>query len=263
MNEQYRLYKHAWIYDEAPHTEQVLSDEQMRSLLHKGGWMVRNTYDFDTPNHTAFWYVIKDCFGGMEELSTKTRNQIRRGMAHYTVQQISKEEMLAKGYPIYCAATASYKTTATTPTLTEYQRRITEADNDIEYWGAYNHNNDLVAFSINKTGADYCNYQTLKSIPTDMKNYVYYALIYTMNRHYLQERRMGYVLDGARSVTEHSNIQPFLEEKFNFRKAYCHLRISYIWWFGIIVKCLYPFGRIIKIPQIRAVLSMHGMQNQE
>lgn len=260
MNDTYELYKHAWIYGGAPHTEQRLTDGQTLSLLREGGWMVRNTYDFDMPDQTLFWYVIKDRFGGMEELSAKTRNQVRRGTAHYSIRQITKEELAEKGYAIYCAAAKAYKSAAKAPTPTEFQDRIRTADDNIEYWGAFNQNNELVAFAINKTGKDYCNYQTLKALPEDMKNYVYYALIYEMSRYYLQERRLKYVLDGARSITEHSNIQPFLEEKFNFRKAYCHLSIHYQWWFGILVKCLYPFRKIIKIPQIQAVLAMHAMQ---
>ena len=261
MNEKYHIYKHAWIYDEAPHTEQALSDEQMHTLLQKGGWMVRNTYSFDISEPTAFWYVIKDVFGSMDELSTKTRNQVRRGIAHYAAKRITKDELLDKGYPIYCAAAAAYKIVAEAPTLTEFENRIKHADDRIEYWGAYNSDNKMVAFAINKTGKDYCDYQTLKALPEDVKNYVYYALIYEMNKYYLQDRQMKYVLDGARSITEHSNIQPFLESKFLFRKAYCHLQIRYVWWLGWAVKCIYPFRSFIKIPQIQALLAMHGMQS--
>ena len=261
MKERYKLYKHAWIYDDAPHTEEALSDNEMQSLLRQGGWMVRNTYGFDATEQTRFWYVIKDTFGGMEELSTKTRNQVRRGKAHYTTKRISKDELTDKGYAIYCAAAASYKTKATAPTLTEFEERIKKGGSNIEYWGAYNQTGELVAFAINKVGKDYCDYQTLKALPADMKNYVYYALIYEMNRYYLEERRMRYVLDGARTITEHSNIQSFLEDKFRFRKAFCYLRIRYARWFGVAVKCLYPLRRMIKIPSIQAILSMHGMQS--
>ncbi|CDA57052.1 unknown [Prevotella sp. CAG:604] len=42
--------------------------------------MVRNTYDFDCDKETLFWYVIKDKFGGMEELSSKKRNQVKKSL---------------------------------------------------------------------------------------------------------------------------------------------------------------------------------------
>lgn len=50
----------------------------------------------------------------------------------------------------------------------------------------------------------------MKAIPKYQKLYVYYDLIYEMNRYYLEKRKVKYVNDGARSITNHSNIQLFL-----------------------------------------------------
>lgn len=261
MTPPYHIYKHAWIYNGAPHGEQRLSSNSIRTMLQKGGWMVRNTYDFDTQEPTDFWYVIKDQFGGMQELSTKTRNQVRRGLTNYTIRRISAEEMLQNGYPIQCAATESYKITTQVPSESEFLQRIEHADQSSEFWGAFNKEDQMVAFAINKINEDCCDYQTLKALPAAMKDYVYYALIYEMNRYYLQERKLKYVLDGARSITEHSNIQPFLENKFHFRKAYCHLRIHYTWWLKWIITCLYPLRKFIPNRQIQSLLAMHGMQS--
>ena len=47
-----------------------------------------------------------------------------------------------------------------------------------------------------------------------------YGLLLKMNQYYLDEIGVKYVMDGARSITEHSNIQPFLESKL----ARTHLR---------------------------------------
>lgn len=46
-------------------------------IFYGGGIFIRNVYDFDTNYETSFWYVIKDSFGGMEELSSKMRNQVK------------------------------------------------------------------------------------------------------------------------------------------------------------------------------------------
>ena len=80
-----------------------------------------------------------------------------------------------------------------------------------------------------------------------------------MNRHYLEERKVKYVNDGARTITNHSNIQNFLIEKFNFRKAYCRLEIKYKWWLDFAIECLYPFRKIIPVRQIKAILDMEAM----
>ena len=99
----------------------------------------------------------------------------------------------------------------------------------------------------------------MKAIPAYQKQYAYYGLIYEMNRFYLEERKLKYVNDGGRSITNHSNIQPFLIEKFNFRKAYCNLDIHYKWWLGAIVKTLYPFRKLIKVRQAQSLLNMEAM----
>ena len=80
-----------------------------------------------------------------------------------------------------------------------------------------------------------------------------------MNRYYLEELKLKYVCDGARSTTEHSNIQPFLEEKFKFRRAYCDLQMFYKPWLGLAVKILFPFRKIIKNKKIEAFLYQESM----
>ena len=259
----YKIYKHAWIFSGPVYSEKQITRKDAHLLLKNGGWLVRNVYDFDNVGDipTDFWYVIKDNYGGMEELKAKTRNQVKRGLANYTIRRITTEELLSHGYDIYCAAAASYKVAFTAPSFSSFKNRIQNTNAIVELWGAYNAREEMVAFAVNEIIDNYCYYQIMKANPEDTKNYVYYALIFEMNRYYLQECHMQFVLDGARSITEHSNMQPFLESKFNFRKAYCHLKIYYTWWFGIIVKCLYPFRKIIKNNQIHAVLAMHGMQS--
>ena len=75
-----------------------------------------------------------------------------------------------------------------------------------------------------------------------------------MNLYYLEEKGVPFVCDGARSITGHSNIQGVLEDKFKFRKAYCDLDVFYKPWFGMAVKLLFPFRKLIKQPKVSAIL---------
>jgi hypothetical protein len=133
-----------------------------------------------------------------------------------------------------------------------------------DYWGIYNKNNkQLVGFCAVHVWDDCCEYGKT-GLYSEYKNnasYPYYGLYYRMNEYYLGEKGFKYVADGARSITEHSNIQPFLEQNFKFRKAYCKLKIRYKWWFGAIVRVLYPFRGLIWSRNVKAVLRMHGMQS--
>lgn len=105
----YKIYKHAWIDKRAPHFGEKLDSTSISELLSNGGIMVRNTYDFDCEKETSFWYVIKDKFGGMEELSSKKRNQVKKSLKTYNVRKVSAEEILSVGLPIYQEACESYK----------------------------------------------------------------------------------------------------------------------------------------------------------
>lgn len=246
-----------------PHLEEKLDSGGVKSLLEKGGMMIRNAYDFDCKEETSFWYVIKDTFGGMEELSAKMRNQVKKCFKTMRVEKISAEYLLENGYDVFVAASDSYRVKAVPPTREEFEARIKNAVEN-EYWGVIDIETEkLVAFCMNAVTDESCEYRTMKAIPEYQKKYAYYGLIYDMNQYYLEERKVKYVNDGGRSITNHSNIQPFLIDKFNFRKAYCHFEIKYKWWLGLAVNCLYPLRKLIPVRQVKALLDMEAMARNE
>lgn len=220
---------------------------------------MRNVYDFDCNEETSFWYVIKDTFGGMEELSAKMRNQVKKCFKTMRVERISAEYLMENGYEVFVEACNSYHVKAVPPTREQFETRIKNAVEN-EYWGVIDIATDrLVAFCMNAVSDECCDYRTMKAIPKYQKMYAYYGLIYEMNRYYLEERRLKFVNDGARSITEHSNIQPFLIDKFHFRMAYCRLSLRYKWWLGMVVDMLYPFRKMIQVRRVRALLDMEAM----
>jgi hypothetical protein len=254
------LYRHAWRYNLAPDQEPNLSTAQCRELLKNGGWMVRNTYDFDQVEKSDFWYVIKDCFGGMEELSSNVRRKVRKALQHYEYKPALEQEV-RDNYPIIKATFDNYKIKDRDMNESVFNSYLDECcKNKFDYWGIFNiESNKLIGFCTVHVWDNSCEYGMTAIWPEFLRNgtYPYYGLYYTLNEYYLDNRRFKYVTDSARSVTEHSNIQPFLEQNFNFRKAYCKLRMTYKWWFGIIVKMMYPFRSIVPSRNVRAVLKMH------
>lgn len=255
----YQLYKRSWVYIGAAHKEIRLTSEQCRTLMRQGGWFVRNTYDFDCNTPTQFWHVIKDSFGGMEELSSKMRNQVRRSMSHYDFRQMSREELLHKGYLVHLKAAAGYRIKATTPSEEDFAAQTLHGiEND--FWGAFDkHDGHLAAFAKNIVSDESCDYSVMKADPDELSRYPYYGLIYTMNEYYLHQLGLKYVNDGARSITNHSNIQPFLIQKFHFRQAYCHLQVVYVPWLKILVTLLFPFRHVIPFASVKAILNQEEM----
>ena len=260
----YVKYRNAWRYNLAPDCEPELSDSQCKALLRKGGLFVRNTFDFDCKEETNFWYSIKDSFGGMEELSSNERNKIRRAFQIFDYKLVDKELLIEEAYPIAEATFDDYKVTDRKMNESVFREYLYHcARNNYDYWGAFDKETQkLVGFCAVHVFENSCEYGVIGFLPKYKHNasYPYYGFFYKLNEYYLGERKFKYVSDGSRSITEHSNIQPFLEQNFKFRKAYCKLKIRYRWWFGIIVRVLMPFRNIIRNRNVKAVLKMHKMQ---
>lgn len=258
----YKLYNNGLIYKGAHHKEQKLSLSDKKKLLYsQSGWFVRNVYNFDIEKETSFWFVIKDYFGGMDELKSSTRNQIRRAIKTLDIRPIHKDEMLEFGYEVYLLSYNRYRNISTPPAPRKTWEGWINNGNNVEYWGAFEKTSSkLIAYSENLLQENTCKYVALKAIPEYLNEYYpFYGLIYLMNEYYLSVRKLKYVSDGARTVSSHSNIQSFLE-KFQFRKAYCCLDITYVWWLHYIVKILFPFRKIVPVKKIKYLLDFEAMQ---
>ena len=259
----FHLYRKAWRFSGAPHEEPKLTQEECQALLKQGGLLVRNTFDFDSQEISKFWYVIKDHFGGMDELSSRVRNKIRHAQKAFDYQLIDQALLLEKGYPIIAETYADYRVSDRTMNETVFKAYLSAYTFD--YWGIFDKENaELIGFSCVRRWTDSCEYD-LSGMMIRYKrdgSYPYYGLYHAMNEYYLQEKGFKYVSDGTRSITEHSHIHEFLIQNFNFRKAYCHLEVHYQWWMRIAVKILYPFRRIITNLRVKAILNMESMQHE-
>ncbi len=228
-----------------PHREIYLNHSEQKELLKRSkALFLRYTNEWDKDNG-EFWYVIKDSFGGMEELSPSTRSKIRRGQKRNDVRRVDAEYIAKSGYVVYRRAFDKYKTFILPMNKKQFEAHILSGGSK-DYWGVFDKNNkELVAYSENLIQEDMCHYSTIKFNPKFLKNYTSYILFYEMNRFYLEEKKVKYVNDGARSISHQTNVQDFLIQKFKFRKAYCKLNIFYRKDIEFLVKILYPFRNII------------------
>jgi hypothetical protein len=260
----WRIYKKCLVsaVNVAPHNSVDISHKEARLLLkqNKGAWMIRWTSEFDCAENTKFWYVIKDTYNGFNELSPNARNQIRKSLKMCDFKQISKSEYIEKAYDVYKSAFERYKIPDGSPINKESFVKISQnIDNrNINIWGGYDKESGiLIAYAFNIIQDNYCSISVLKGNPQYMKTHLsFYGLLHSINEYYLNDTQLSYVSDGARTLTEHSNIQDFLIQKFKFRKAYCKLHVEYVWWLKIIIKLLFPFRNFIKNVRIKGILKM-------
>lgn len=265
--QEFYLYRQAWRFDGAPHEEQRLSTTECKTLFKQGGLMVRNTYNFDCQQETCFWNLIKDHFGGLEELSGNTRNRVKKSIENLNFGLIDLPLIQNSGYPILKATFDDYVTVDRPMNMQVFEEYIQHCQRkNYEYWGVFDSKSqEFIGFCANRLWKDAVEYGVIGIKPEYKHNgtFPYYGLFYSMNKYYLHEKGFRYITDGSRSITEHSNIQKFLIEKFNFRKSYCQLEIHYRWWMNLAVKVLYPFRKIITLPRVKAILNMEAMQRGE
>lgn len=248
------LYKAAWIKKNGLRESEKITKSEGLRLLKKGGLYVRNIFNWDKSGSSSFWYVIKDSFGGVEELPSKARNQVRKSLKTFEFKRVPFEEMLEVGWNLFNRSRERFGEKEYI-TKEQWKDRLVR-DKNCDFWVGYDiESGKASSFAINAIYDDYVDYSTM-GISPDFPNNTYpmYGLIYEMNRYYLEEQRVPFVCDGARSITEHSNIQAVLEDKFRFRKAYCDIQVFYKPWLDIAVKVLFPFRSLFKHPKVAAIL---------
>lgn len=264
--DKYHLYRHAWIFDSSPDKETKLTEQQYSIMLANGGFMVRNTYDFDCNVATSFWYVIKDSYSGWNEFGKSTKNCINRAKRKLCFKIVDKECILKYGYDIIEDSYKHYKIKDRSMSKSDFISWIKYCNSeDYDFWGVFNDDDNLVGLSVNRKYGMFCGFDATY-ILHDYKKAEYsafYGLFYVMIDYYLQQKGFSCVSDGSRSVSEHSNIQSYLIDKFKFRKAYCRLDVYYKWWFGIVVKILYPFRNVIPFVNVKAVLRLEEYNRQQ
>jgi hypothetical protein len=260
------LYRKAWRFKGAPHKEPRLEKKEWQSLLKQGGLLVRNTYDFDRKEENSFWYIIQDTFQGLDDFSSNERNKIRRATKVLTFKKIDIDLLKQQGWDILKATYSDYAVTDRIMDETVFLEYLAACEKqNFDYWGIFDQGQLIGFCTVWLWLPDSCEYGLIGIMPEYKHNntYPYYGLFYQMDAYYLGEKGFRYVTDGARSITEHSHIQDFLIQNFNFHKAYCQLEVHYRWWMKIAVKMLYPFRKIITLPRIKAILNMEAMQRGE
>ena len=259
MNNKFRLYKRcAEFYDDL-YSGVKLSKKQLNQVRKgKKALFVKNVYKFDCSQPTNNWYIIRDRYYDIEEYSSKsTRKQIRKSLSVYEYKRIDQEEMLLKGYQVYLDGNARFKkkvkSTLTHAEYVEYIKKSGEEGHD--FWGGYDRESgemamwediyikgDMVVMSRKRLS-----HKFTKSNPT-------YGFNHEFTRYYLKEKGYKYIKAGSRSFDGHSNVQNFLIEKLQFRKAYCHVQLYFPQPFRTIIILLYPLIWILQfIPHPLAV----------
>ena len=257
----WRKYNGSLIPLTPPHIEVDVTGIE-KKIQEEDAYFSRWTTDFDCKEETEFWYVICDNKLELTDYSRNTRSKIKRGLKNCEVRRIDKDIVLREGFESYNTAFLRYNTHLEAKSEDEFNQELRSLGNEWEFWGIYN-DVKMIGYSQNKVVDSCCDYSTIKFHPHYLKLYPSYALFYTMNQYYLNEKKYKYVNDGARSISHETNIQSFLIDKFRFRKAYCKLNIIYSPRVRLLLSLLYPFRLIIKFLRFGQFLRLNILFDQE
>jgi hypothetical protein len=246
----YKLYNNMIVPFGPANRNFLIDKEEAEVLLKKlGGLLVRCTDGFQQKELP--WYaIICDEFMSVDEMKSKHRSEINRGLKKCEVKRVDAVYFANHFYEVFDKAMRGYQKAMSAP-FTESEFRLffnaaSSFDDIVHFWGVFI-DNKPVAFSVNYIYDKIeSSISLVKSDPQYNADYPSYALFYKINEYYLEEQKFGFVNDGFRSVLHNTNVQGFLEKKFNFRKAHTHLSLFYRPALGAAVKITYPFRTLIR-----------------
>jgi hypothetical protein len=226
--------------------EAVITIDQAKELLERlGGKLARwNKGNFVYSEDPEWYALISSNFVSVDDVRSKLRNEIKKGISNCKVERIDAEYISKHGYHVYLNAFGRYRNNKHNFVDREaFSREMISYKNYedlMHFWGVF-HGNNLIAYSSN-----YIFYPTevlytsIKIDPDWLHLNPSYALIYHMNNYYLSENRFEYVNDGYRTLLHETNFQSFLMKNFNFVKAGLKLDVYYKPIYSLIIKGLYP-----------------------
>lgn len=246
---QYKYYEKGVIYSGDHYKRTKLTPSEAKSIMNKyNALYLRNIYDFDTDEETNYYHVIQDKFYDIDELPSKsTRKNLRKSLNTYRYEIVSKNEILKYGYKIFCEAAIRFniKPSRTSQEFVDYINEIYNQGGD--FWIGYDIASgepamweSILKFDDNVVmDIERLSYKFTKGNPT-------YGLNYKITEYYIKEKGYKYIDAGAISITQHSNVQDFLINKLQFRRAFCRSELYFKPWINFLLALGKPIFPLMK-----------------
>lgn len=265
----WKYYNHAAVPTTSPHEKVDTSAIENGQVWKIGGrpLLARWITDFDCGHETNWWYVIKDEPFDIENLKSKRRYEIKKGIKNFEVRHINPADYKDEIYKVQVAAFSAYPEKYRPTIVEEDFKKQIDKWNEYDIFGAFHkETEELVGYALLSNINDkFVAFNVLKTNPEHEKHAVNAALVHGLMDYYKEFLSAGGIIsDGARSINHETHFQDYLEKYFCFRKAYCHLNIKYNPKVGWLIKMLYPFKRILlKVDGIRIVHLVNAVLKME
>ncbi len=264
----WRYYRFAMLPICAPHEEADTSKVFDGSIWKdsRKPFLARWTSGFDCRYETEWWYCIKDTVFDISAINAKKRYEINKGIKNFEVKKINPVEKAEEIFEVlkkaYSAYPEKYRPTA------DFEELKTEAVKWAKdyVFGAYDRETGvLCGYAVLIKNGKHIMFSIQKTDPEKEKSGINAALVFGILEAFKDDINNGcYIVDGERNLVHETNFQNYLEKYFQFRKAYCNLNMAYKPVFGLIVKTIYPFRKILtKLDGINIFHQINGILKME
>lgn len=210
-----------------PHTIKNVNRDKIRKALKTTKALFAYWTDQWDSAESEWWWTICDNNDYDIEFieNARGRRGIRKGLKECSVRQLEPYNFIELTYDIFIRNIRSYGYLKI-PTMSEYKSDILKKSQfeGYELWGAFV-NQEIAAWATCVVIDDAVILGSTKSNPDLHKYSPNNALFYHITRHYLRERKVKYVSNGARTLLHTTSINDFLI-RMGFRKSYSRLNIE-------------------------------------
>ncbi len=210
-----------------PHTIRNINREKIRKALKSTNALFAYWTDHWNSSESEWWWTICDNHDyDIESIeNARGRRGIRKGLKECSVKRLEPTEFIDLTYDIFLTSIKSYGHKVI-PMKSDYKTDILKksAFKGYELWGAFV-NDQIAAFATCVVIDDAVILGSTKSNPALNKYSPNNALFYQITKHYLRERGVKYVSNGARTLLHTTSINDFLI-RMGYRKNYCRLNIE-------------------------------------
>jgi hypothetical protein len=237
-----------------------LDNNEAKGLLSESGVPFIRYSSGPSAEPTDWWYIVCDTYD-TAKLSSKMRNQIKRGYKTYTVDRIGCGWLARHGYDCYLSAFSRY-THGQPVTEKEFREQLLDMQwGPFEHWGVFQ-GDHLVGYGQCIVEDSDVLIDVAKFTPEHLRNYCAYALYDRVLRYYVSDSNLR-VNDGNRPISHDTDMHENLL-KYGFRKLYGFLNVVYQPWLRWVLSASFPMrSLIIKFSTNRIFHKFHSLILQE
>ena len=247
--EKWTFYNRAVIPTSAPHKPVDTGELDSGEIWKKypKALFARWTDDYDCGTDTDWWYIVCDTPFDIMKLGSGSRRRITRGLKHFECKRIDPAEYAEE---MACVTEADWKSypVRDRPKTTHGELVETYRRWSLITHGAFNPEGKLCAFHGMEDRGDHYVMRSGKSVPSEQKNQVNAALIYTYVTDFSCDIAKGkYITNGQRNLVHETNFDDDLCAHYGFRKVYCTLRMAFRPSIRPIVNIIYPVRKLFSL----------------